>query len=278
MGTIEELAQFKTECDFCLFHSVDLSLSVSLASLAQLMCIFSLASPQILGKGMFLWLWVGGLEVLIRNSVQCLTLSRSCVLWYRFPEVKVSIFPCSGKVHCSESTLPLVAIALQLSAFRGERIYSSQLTVNPLAMRSAGNSTSLWGLSHLCSWVLLCLSSSSRCIPWCTKCSPLTCTIAALAVVIKVLPTLMEAPPRHSFDRIVHAFSVDFDTVRLALGTFHAHFNSVSHQFYWCWDNGGNLWFVSSWTAAAAVFWAWPWYWFWPCLSHLGMFFRWDFS
>lgn len=49
----------------------------------------------------------------------------------------------SGKVHCSESILPLVAIALQLSAFRGERIYSSQLTVNPLAMLSAGNNSSL---------------------------------------------------------------------------------------------------------------------------------------
>lgn len=51
--------------------------------------------------------------------------------------------PLFWKVQCSESTLPLLAIALQLSAFRGERTDSSQLTLNPLAMSSAGNNTSL---------------------------------------------------------------------------------------------------------------------------------------
>lgn len=62
------------------------------------------------------------------------------IQFFRGHSQQPSIF---WKVQCSESTLPLLAIALQLSAFGGERTYSSPLTVNPLAMSSAGNNTSL---------------------------------------------------------------------------------------------------------------------------------------
>lgn len=220
--------------------------------------------------------WTG--RVFIRNSVQCLTCSRSCVLWYSFPEVKVSSFPYSGKVHCSESTSPLVAIALQLIAFRGKRIYSSQLTEL---------------LSNAFSWKQYFLVRAVSSVLVSGSLPLLLLTVHPL--VYKALTSDLhhcsigrswfrycqpwwELPPHHSFDRIDHTFSIEFYAARLALGTFHAHFNSASHQFYWCWDKGGNLWFVSSWTAAAAVIWAWPWYWFWPCLSHLGMFFRGDVS
>lgn len=150
MGAIEELAQFKTIYGFvCLFVLLSWPwLGVSLASLAQHLSTFSLF-PQV-WEGCVPVTWDRQIGIVfIRGITWCLTCSWSCILWYRFFRGQSQQLSVFWKVQCSESTLPLSVIALQLSAFRGESLYSWQLTANPSAVSSAGNNTSLCGQSHL---------------------------------------------------------------------------------------------------------------------------------
>lgn len=60
LGTIEELTQLKQSVIFVSFTQLTSALVFHLLHLLNL-CIFSLVSPQIIGKGMFLWLWMGAL-------------------------------------------------------------------------------------------------------------------------------------------------------------------------------------------------------------------------